>query len=430
MATSPILSRFDRMRQQHQCADKRHADILLICTIAAGGGDITFSSLVAAALSSLPFVNLSVVCVAQASRDPTSAATFLLPLLPPGVPLLGTFSRGASNSVAPAPLPGGAPPPPAPPPFTAVVQGPLHLFDGAEEALVGLGLPRGAAAPAFLCLREYGQQRFLPPSAPPRVVHACGGLSFGEWGLWASPVPLAAALAAPRPGTFVGHFRTAAHGAQLGRLVASVLLLASAEGGAAAEGAREAVVVAPEGSHGALLEGLAGHPGVARMEGGGGPRLLLAPAAAGAQPLPLRVEAAPLLPRPQFLEALAGCDGALVTGDASLGEALAFSARSGLPFLYSVEGHKIFLAEALAASTGAAPLVRRFWAFCEGGGGSGGGAPAEWAALLEELQSGGEPPLRALRGAFRAWGAALLRERGTLGARLSAWAAAVAASPQ
>jgi hypothetical protein len=190
-----------------------------------------------------------------------------------------------------------------------------------------------------------------------------------------------------------------------------VLLLAHVGGG----GGGDAVVAAPGGSRGALLRGLASHPGVARVDEEGGARLLLTPAHAPAARIALRVEAAPPLPRATFLGALAACDGALVTGDASFNEALALSAASGLPFLYSAAGHKAFFAEALAASL--PPLLRRFWAFAEGGG-----PRAAWEALVGELRGGGEPPLCALRGAYRSWSAALLRERGTLGDRLAAWA--------
>ena len=417
-----------RREDARGCTMPQRSDILFICTIAQGGGDVTFASLAAAALA-LHCTSLSIICVAQASRDPTAAASLLLPLLPPGVPLLACFSRDATNALRAAPLPahaGAAPPPP--PPFSAVLQGPLHLFVGAAEAAAALGVPlRAAPPPAFLCLREFGQGRFLPPSAPPALQHASAGLAEGEWGLWATPAGGAAAAAAaveactPAPATsgasFISHFHTEEHGAALGRLVASVLLLAQMEGGGVGGG--DAVVAAPAGSRGALLRGLASHPGVARV-GEEGARLLLTPAHAPLVALPLRVEsAAPPLPRAQFLGALARCDGALVTGDASVNEALALSAASGLPFLYSAAGHKAFFAEALAASL--PPLLRRFWAFAEGGG-----PRAAWEALVGELRGGGEPPLCALRGAYRSWSAALLRERGTLGDRLAAWAAGVA----
>lgn len=404
----------------------RH-NILFVCTVARGSGDLTFASLVARTLFSAR-ASLSVVCVAQASRDPTAAAEALLALLPVGVPLLATFSRGGSASLIPAPLPGSAsPPPPLCAPFSAVLQGPLHLFAGAAEAGAALGLPLCAVPPpAFLSLREFGQGRFLPPSAPPAVVHASAGLAPGEWGVWGAPAGIAAAAAstaAPRApaadATFISHFHTEEHGAALGRLVASVLLLAQLEGG----GGGGAVVVAPGGSHGAVVRGLASHPGLARVEGDPSCGLLLAPLHAPAARLGLRVEAARAMPRAEFLAALAGSDGALVTGDASANEALALSATHGLPFLYSAEGHKAFFAEALASSL--PPLLRRFWAFA----GGGGGAPV-WGALVEELRGcGGQPPLRTLRDAYRAWSAALLRERGTLGDRLAAWAKGTVEEP-
>jgi len=391
----------------------------LICTVARGGGDLTFAHLAAAALARSPRVSLSAVCVAQAGLDPTAAAAALLPLLPAGVPLLACFSRDAANELRAVPLPCALPPPPARA-FSAVVQGPLHLFGSAAEAGRALGVPlRAAPPPAFLSLREFGQGRFLPPSAPPALVHASAGLAGGEWGVWAEPaVGAPAAGGAPRApaagAAFVSHFHTEEHGGALGRLVASVLLLAQLERGGGGGGGGEAVVAAPLGSHGALLRGLASHPGVAAV-GGEGARLQLAPAHAPAARLALRVEAARALPRPAFLRALAACDGALLTGDASVNEALALCARSGAPFLYSAEGHKAFFAEALVASL--PPLLRAFWAFA-----GRGGPRAEWEALVGQLQGGGEPPLAALKSAYRAWSAALLRERGTLGDRLAAWA--------
>ena len=418
--------------------------ILLVATIAEGGGDLYFSSRAAFALASLPFIQLSVIAVAQARRDPTAAAALLAPLLPQSVPLLACYSRGPDNVLRPAPLPSFLAQSDAlPPACDALLVCPLHLFDGPAEACASLGLSPLPLLPRMLTVRELGQGRFLPPAPPEGVEHASAGLARGEWGLWAAVAPLPPPLleAAPFCDVFVGHFRSPEHGAALGRLAASVLLLRRGGSGSECSGSGLATLRAPGDSHAALLRALRDHPGVAHVEVVAAEReqpfvllhvtprtgssVATAPSQRwAARPFTLRLEVAPtgMLPRDTFLSQLGAAAGALVTGDASLCEALSFSSQCGLPFCYSVEPHKAFFAAALEAAL--PPLLRVWCAFVTAGGKEGGGAKlsAVWEGLSAELLRDGGCGEQALRRAFQDWSSEVLAQHGVLDSKLQEWA--------
>ncbi len=239
------------------------------------------------------------------------------------------------------------------------------------------------------------------------------------------------AAAAPRP-FVVGYFRTARYAAAFGRAVASALALdaSAGTGGDAAGSAADAadggdlVVFMPVGDATAaahFLSGLRSHPHVAAVESEEGETalrvsLLVGSGAAGdsvglhsRRRLALIDSMGMGLPRRCFRRLLARARLAVVTGDATLSEALAF----GAPFLYCAEGHKGGVRDALrelAGRGGGGGAVAAFWAFCEDGG-------SPWSSLESALAGGGWP---ALASAFSVWSGSVCASRGGLATRVRA----------
>jgi hypothetical protein len=219
----------------------------------------------------------------------------------------------------------------------------------------------------------------------------------------------------------LGYFRTARHGAHFGRAVASCLVRGGHEGGGGVF-----PVFLPAASVHQFVRGLEGF-----AEGRVSARLLgegvrdTAPSSLGAvhvrikgarkssslpsSPasgldldldlvLPLVDSLALALPLPTFRLLLARSAVAVVTGDASLNEALAF----GVPFWYSAEGHKAGVARDLRARM------------------SGGGGGAVVGGFVDEVEQGfgkgvGPKGWDEVREAFREWGRGVVVAGGGLG---------------
>jgi hypothetical protein len=219
----------------------------------------------------------------------------------------------------------------------------------------------------------------------------------------------------------LGYFRTVRHGAHFGRAVASCLVRGGHEGGGGVF-----PVFLPAASVHQFVRGLEGF-----AEGRVSARLLgegvrdTAPSSLGAvhvrikgarkssslpsSPasgldldldlvLPLVDSLALALPLPTFRLLLARSAVAVVTGDASLNEALAF----GVPFWYSAEGHKAGVARDLRARM------------------SGGGGGAVVGGFMDEVEQGfgkgvGPKGWDEVREAFREWGRGVVVAAGGLG---------------
>jgi hypothetical protein len=287
---------------------------------------------------------------------------------------------------------------------------------------------------------------------------------------------------------FVGYHRTDRHGAQLARIVAHGLALraaeaaeaAAAEAGAAATAAGcptpqlhvRATVFLPASARRRFVAHLCEHPLFAAPADGSDGSAVESPAAASVAATPsgdggaavygdgsdvleltatLSSTVAPVavtlttvdvfalrLPLPAFRALLAGADAAVVTGDATLNEALAY----GLPCWYAPEGHKAGVDASLrallfggggsggdegGASAESSPqpapaAVQHWYAYVDGGGGGGGKPPSRqqlagaWAALV----GGSDTGAAAFRAAFAAWAAGVLASRGRLADRVAA----------
>lgn len=347
----------------------------------------------------------------------------------------------------------------------------------------------------LLTVREFGMAAFCsPPTGDGRAVDVSSGLGAGELGVFAlprpSPAPLAELLresavpdaAAPcgrSDSYFVGYHRADRHAAQLARVVAYGLALRAAEAAVGRQPPLQplrATVFLPASSRRRFREHLREHPLFAPAGGSGSssgaaplatidgssddvleltatlPPVGSVAAAAGGGGEGNPVAAAPVtltlvdvfalrLPVPAFRSLLAGADAAVVTGDASLNEALC----NGLPCWYAREGHKAGVdaplrallagsGDSVAAVAAAPALVRRWYTHVDGsghtsGGDSSGGTPAplppeqqladSWAALVGGGDAGLPCPA-AFRAAFAAWAAGVLATHGRLVDRVAA----------
>jgi len=325
---------------------------------------------------------------------------------------------------------------------SCAIQGPLHLFDDAATALSAVlsdSKFHQRASVQLLSLREFGMSRFLPPTREGSCIHASAGLGSEEWGVWGgepdTPSP-------PRPTspdvTLVGYFHTEEHGAKLGLLAALLCRLCGNSLGQAVR------VLAPSVALQHVLQGMISFPGLTvvpftqssgligeftSVGGVLGEGEWIVNWRDGEKELGdacarVRLESLSQMPHGQFFSLLASSECALVTGDASLNEAL----QLGKIFFYSAEPHKVFTASDL----------RRYTE--EGWGESGEGDSPEVRAIINTLwvflshpSSGNlarffaslpvphEERLARLRFAFRLWCKSLLVLRGTLERNLIKW---------
>ena len=426
--------------------------LLFLATIAAGGGDLAFAAAAIRALaqprSARSAPPLAYAVVAQAGRSALDVAPLLAAALEStgtAVPCLGCFARGADNAVARVREEGAAAPSPPPLPFTlrGILQGPLHLFDTPCAALAALGLPPQAPPPRLLTVREFGMARFLPPlhlqpAAGAQQVSA--GLGEAEWGVWGClpPPPPPCLPPAPSPHA-LGYFRTPEHGARLGALAVSALLLHPTPTPHLLR------ILAPRAALIHVQAGIAAHPALLRVvqleqressAGSAGEEeeqtkeeeglLFLrlewqgptAPLTAILSLVPLDTPSHPL-PAPHFRALLSTALCAVVTGDASANEALA----AGIPFLYSAEPHKAeFEAQLLACARGSAggacgEAVAGVWDVCSTR--SRTRTPrSSWAEVQERVERAGG----GLKAVFQVWCAGVLERHAGLEDRLRAWA--------
>ena len=434
--------------------------VLYVATIAGGGGDIAFAARVIAALQRR-HATVLVAVLAQGGVCATTAAAALFSDCPPlcSVECIGSWQRfGVSvqpSSTAVHTSSTSTPRMTAARAVDAVLQGPLHCFDCAQSACAALGVPASPTA-HWLSLREFGMATMLPPGD---AGSASAGLADGElgvFGLDVIPLPHAATTVTPTDALFVGYFRTGRHGSAFGRLVASVLAL---RGAPAPSRARVLLPVAASACVAAFISGLRSHPAVAAATvaapgasgglGEGTREVLLefCSAASGRTTLLLEdVHALAPKDRAAFRALLAFADGAVVSGDATMNEALAYGAARGpsaAPWWYSTEPHKRGVGEALhalvaptaeclgcapscctrqcAAACAARRAVRGWWSFLDCA--DTGAAAQLWSALLEELTvygggctsaSDSNALLGALRSAFGAWCGVVVCTRGGL----------------
>lgn len=441
--------------------------VLYVATIAGGGGDIAFAARVIAALHRR-HATVLVAVLAQGGVCATAAAAAVFSDCPPlcNAEFIGSWQR-FGESVQPSSTTVSASSTTlratAARTVDAVLQGPLHCFDCALSACAALGVP---ASPAvyWLSLREFGMATMLPPGD---AGSASAGLADGELGIFGLdiiPLPLAATLhtTSPTDALFVGYYRTGRHGSALGRLVASVLAL---RGAPSPSRARVLLPIAASACVAAFISGLRSHPAVAAAyvaatgasDGLGAETrevlLEFRSAAAGRTTLLLEdVHALAPEERASFRALLAFADGAVVSGDATLNEALAYGAARGpsaAPWWYSTEPHKRGVNEALralvaptaeclrcaptcctcqcAAAISARRVVCTWWSLLDSA--DAGAAARLWIALLEELVvcsrsgscdgaagSGNSSVhmLDTLRAAFGCWCGSVVRMRGGL----------------
>ena len=123
---------------------------------------------------------------------------------------------------------------------------------------------------------------------------------------------------------------------------------------------------------------------------------------------PVTLQALHPLPPMAFQALLATAACAVVTGDATVNEALCF----GVPFWYSAEPHKVFFERDLQGC--ARGVVKRVWEFLA--------SPTAGAWEAVQLALPPSPlPSQALRAAFKSWCAEVVEERGTLERKLLEW---------
>lgn len=358
---------------------------------------------------------MALALVTQASRDALTTLPDLLSRLAFPVHVVGCFHRegdGVSRN-----LMGGCDPVPPLTLIEGVIQGPLHLFDDALSAIRAL-LP-GFLAPShpplpLLTIREFGMSRFLP-APQPLSLSVSGGLGEGEWGVWGGLRP-SPPSSPPTESLAVGYFRTQKHGMKLGLLVASFCALAKGV---------PMVILAPEDAYEEVTRGLQAHLEVASLSSFDGEEEEKCAwtlhwkgegdsSSSGSndnEKDSTRVTLRPLqhLPSTDFQALLATAACAVVTGDATVNEALAF----GVPFWYSAEPHKVFFERDLQGC--AQGVVKRVWEFLASP------TAGAWEAVKQALPSTLLPSL-ALRAAFQAWCGSVMEERGTLERKLLDWA--------
>ena len=309
------------------------------------------------------------------------------------------------------------------------VQCPLKVFTSGAAAAAAAGMRGpGDGAARLVTVREFGHHPFACLSRPERDgdLDLAAGLADDELGVFGGiaaersggdggelDAALAAAQIASHASLCVGHFRSSKGAKAFGRAVA--YLAAMSGGGGGGDGVLGAALAAlfPRDLEGDVLAGFADHP---LVEGApacvdGALRFSLRGGRGGGVAVPIRDLPSLGLSSRAFVGLLARARFAVVTGDASLNEALA----SGVPFCYSVEPHKAALASSLRqlasaggggnACDGAADVLN-FWQLLDGTGGS-------WPLLQQRGPAG-------LRDSFAIWNGAVLRSRGCLEERLRA----------
>jgi len=297
-----------------ETADRK--DVLFIATCALGGGDVAFASNLLARL--VRTFCVAVAVSAQAGREPDEAASAILQACPAAFSAVAAFrlyDRRSGRLVAPAhtglrQLAAEAFAP------VAIVQGPLRLFDDGHAACAALGFTT-TTTPHLITVREAGQGWFCAPPTPGHT-DASSGLAPGELGLF--ELPLAAAPSpSPQQAHVVGYFRTPAHGAAFGALVAAAAVL----GAFAASGPGVCYAPADAATGAAVAAGAAAHPGVRAVEAQPAGSLVLH-LVVGGPPVVLEVRDVLALRAPlaDFRALLAGAEAAVVTGDGTLTEAL------------------------------------------------------------------------------------------------------------
>jgi hypothetical protein len=377
--------------------------IAVIATVAGGRGDIAFSANLVSLLLKRGLTIDLVVCQ-QAGGDGSESLTQLLGLLNTlrsaqlGV-VCSTF-RTASGCSPDFVLFSSSDDRTHGPPLLraprAIIQGPLKLFespDAAWAALVRSQPTDSTIAPTLITpptrhlvtIREFGQGLFCSPFSD----DYSSGLGRGELGVFriAKPVTEAVTDAVEAP-YVVGYFRAGLHNAMLGRLVASTLMdkdradperLVFGPWSASASGDSAGMLqkfIAALSSHPSILRVTASDEGIPPLAADKRPRSAeLASGMSGpveshfrgshdsscwvevavlevitqlghsTRALTLRLVSLPSLALPiaGFRVLLSCAAAAVVTGDASLNEALCF----GVPFWYSCEPHKIGVQEAL-----------------------------------------------------------------------------------
>ena len=336
--------------------------ILLIATIAGGGGDIAFA---ANLLGCLPLgIPISLLLCKQAGGSAASAldelrsfntdtrfVTVCTSTRGPHDTLLN-FNRleGSATSVAEL-IP------------SVIIQAPLRLFPSiadarAKLALVGYTALGSSAAPIRLVtLREFGQSSFCAASSQ-FDVDLSSGLGASELGVFQLRDMRRSAAATLGTPYFVGYFRNPRHSAQFALAVVSALTslpLRELAHNSRFSGCTHVVwlaaaaVPAEDSVTRSLISALQRHPAVASVDTTQSSSTTDAHAAAEADSLArialtmhdhrvihLHVRRLPRLPMRKFRILLRNCAGAVVTGDATLNEAL----TAGVPFWYSPEGHK------------------------------------------------------------------------------------------
>lgn len=427
--------------------DMKRRRVLLVASVAGGHGDVAFAARAARALLEEPDVLLAVCLVKQSAGSGARALAALVAAAGIGsddggrvvaLRLLLRQNEGAipedlvaaSALLAPSAarlLGEGATFAP-----DVVLQCPLKVFTSGAAAAAAAGMRGpGDGAARLVTVREFGHHPFACLSRPERDgdLDLAAGLADDEIGVFGGiaaersggdcgelDAALAAAQIASHASLCVGHFRSSKGAKAFGRAVAYLAAMSGGGGGGGGDGELGAALAAlfPRDLEGDVLAGLADHP---LVEGApacvdGALRFSLRGGRGGGVAVPIRDLPSLGLSSRAFVGLLARARFAVVTGDASLNEALA----SGVPFCYSVEPHKAALASSLRqlasaggggnACDGAADVLN-FWQLLDGTGGS-------WPLLQQRGPAG-------LRDSFAIWSGAVLRSRGCLEERLRAF---------
>jgi len=429
--------------------------VLLVASVAGGHGDVAFAARAARALLEEPEVVLAVCLVKQSAGSGARSLAALVAAAGIGrddggrvvaLRLLLRQNEGArpaaeddaaSTLLAPSAarlLSEGASFAPE-----VVLQCPLKVFASGAAAAAAAGFcGLGDGTARLVTVREYGQQAFASLCGPALDgdLDVSAGLAHDELGVFGGiaaevsggegelDAALASAQIAGPACLCVGHFRSSKGARAFGRAVAYLTAMSggSSEDGDGERGATLAALV-PLDFERDVLAGLASNPLVEGAPACVDGALHFALCGSGAVTVPIRdLPGLGLSPR-AFVGLLARARFAVVTGDASLNEALS----CGIPFHYSVEPHKVALASSLRKLATAGVCGEREGRGERGGesGGSGGAADVLNFWQLLDGVGGSWPQLQQLgrarlRDSFALWSGAVLRSRGRLEERLRA----------
>lgn len=376
--------------------DNLPRSVLLILSVAQGGGDFAFCSHLYrtvrdAVKQTSALASFSIVLSFQAGRNAAGALACMLDHLSNDdckefqSQLYGVFDRRAGLLLDERSKPATR----AVRPYDLILQGPLLVFATVDEVQDKLGVQASDSC-RLVTLREFGQARFCSCGAVPgrgqqgaarqqdRRTHThhdvSAGIDEGEVGLWNIPRPSMSAaeafawlrahrLAAACPPSstaevagstcpsshhFVAYSRTHAHAWQAGRLLACCLAWLPGT-------LTSMAVFTPSPAYAqSMLDAVRCHPAVRAVDQGNSSHVYSACMVLGSTNRTVELELyyldALALPPAVFQALLATACGAVVCGDASLNEAVSYT---GPLWWYSADGHKMFTDKALQRIVGA-----------------------------------------------------------------------------